>query len=67
MDSMKSAIRLLPLLIVLAGAYYWFFGRSLLGQEMPELGQFQVVSKSAVAQSATPEEGWRLFAFFRPG
>jgi len=67
MDFMKSVIRLLPLLLVLAGAYYWFFGRSLLGHEMPELGQFQVVSQAAEAPTATPEEGWRLFAFFRPG
>ncbi len=67
MDVMKSAIRLLPMILVLAGVYYWFFGRSLLGQEMPDLGQFQVVSTAAEAKTASPEEGWRLFAFFRPG
>lgn len=67
MAHMKSFLRILPLLLVLAGAYYWFLGRSLLGHEMPDLGEYQVISAAAEPPLGHPQEGWRLFAFFQPG
>jgi len=59
---------------------YWFFGRSLVGQEAPPLGSMQpvlslptVLSSPSGAAAGTPAgnttvpEGWRLYTFFQPG